>query len=284
MQLVLGLGGDRWEPSDRAALSSAFAAAVAAGVCFCAAAGDNSVDDGTNGPERRLPVLGPQCVGGGRARISRRRERDARERGRVGRRPARRRGRRGRVRPRRVPDAELAVGRRAGGAVGRGVPDTSRQRGPEQRLADVSANGSWTVVGGTSAASPFTAALIAVAKAAAAGKGVTAPAVYLARVSACNDVTIGSNGDPPRLDGTRPRGSARRTAPGSSLGRGVGAGAPAPSPAPTPPPAAPLPATSANALTALNSAFNKGPGIWTRNQAIKAADAAITSLDWAKSP
>jgi hypothetical protein len=62
----------------------------------------------------------------------------------------------------------------------------------------MSANGSWTVVGGTSAASPFTAALVAVARAVAKGavSGRLTPDIYLARASACNDITTGSNGDP----------------------------------------------------------------------------------------
>ena len=85
-------------------------------------------------------------------------------------------------------------------AVGRGVPDTSANADPQSGW-QMSANGSWTVVGGTSASSPFTAALIAVAKgmAKAAGEAGTyldVNAVYEARSVACNDITEGSDGDP----------------------------------------------------------------------------------------
>jgi kumamolisin len=92
-------------------------------------------------------------------------------------------------------------------AKGRGVPDTSANADPQSGW-QIPANGSWTVVGGTSAASPFTAALIAVAYSVAAKRkgvsvaeiqktaGLLLPAIYGARATACNDITTGSDGNP----------------------------------------------------------------------------------------
>ena len=50
-----GSAADGWDPTERAGLSTAFAAAVAAGVTFCAAAGDNSIDDSTSSPTPDYP-------------------------------------------------------------------------------------------------------------------------------------------------------------------------------------------------------------------------------------
>lgn len=190
-----GSAASEWAANDRASLAAAFAAAVAKGVCFCAASGDNSADDGTGAAVTDYPASDPNvwAVGGTNLTINS-----------------------SGVRTKEAAWGDGRSGDEGGGGgydatvsrstwqqsvlpakpAGRGSPDTSANADPNSGW-QMSANGSWTVVGGTSAASPFTAALIAVAKgmAKAAGTGVTAQAVYSARATACNDITTGSNGD-----------------------------------------------------------------------------------------
>ena len=191
-----GSAASGWEPSERASLAAAFAAAVAKGVCFCAASGDNSVDDGTSAPSADYPCSDPNvwAVGGTNLSVNAdgtRADEAAWGDGQPG-----DEGGGGGFDPA-TPVPSWQVGVIPSGSVGRGVPDTSANADPNSGW-QMSANGSWTVVGGTSAASPFTAALIAVAKgmAKAAGSGVTATGVYAARTVACNDIVEGSDGDP----------------------------------------------------------------------------------------
>ena len=191
-----GSAASGWEPSERAGLAAAFAAAVAAGVCFCAASGDNSIDDGTTTPSSDYPCSDPNvwAVGGTYLTVGTdgaRTDEAAWGDGQPG-----DEGGGGGFDPT-VPIPAWQQGVIPSGAVGRGVPDTSANADPNSGW-QMSANGSWTVVGGTSAASPFTAALIAVAKgmAKAAGSGVTAMGIYAARSVACNDIVEGSDGDP----------------------------------------------------------------------------------------
>lgn len=190
-----GSAASSWDPAERASLSKAFADAVAKGVCFCAASGDNSVDDGTSAPSADYPAADPNVwavggtflsVGANGARLDEAAWGDGRsgdEGGGGGFDPSV---------P--IPAWQQSVGVRG---TARGVPDTSANADPNSGW-QMSANGSWTAVGGTSAASPFTAALIAIAKGVSksAGSGVTTQAVYTAHTTACNDITTGSNGDP----------------------------------------------------------------------------------------
>jgi kumamolisin len=191
-----GSAASSWDPAERASLAKAFADAVSSEVCFCAASGDNSIDDGTSAPSADYPCSDPNvwAVGGtklvisprGGARVDELAWGDGNpgdEGGGGGYDPS-------------VPAPPWQQGVIPGNAPGRGVPDTAANADPNSGW-QMSANGSWTVVGGTSASSPFTAALIAVAKgfAKAIGSGVTALAVYDAP-GACNDIIEGSNGDP----------------------------------------------------------------------------------------
>src|SRR5208282_2560967 len=191
-----GSAASGWEPAERASLAQAFADAVAAGVCFCAASGDNSVDDGTQAPSSDYPCSDPNvwAVGGTRLVVNAdgtRADEAAWGDGQPG-----DEGGGGGFDPT-VPVPSWQVGVVPSSAYGRGVPDTSANADPNSGW-QMSANGAWTVVGGTSAASPFTAALIAVAKGMAnvAGKGVTATGIYAARQVAVNDIVEGSDGDP----------------------------------------------------------------------------------------
>jgi kumamolisin len=191
-----GSAADTWAAGERAGLALAFAAAVAKNVQFFAASGDNSIDDGTSSPSADYPCSDPNvwAVGGTHLVVNpdgSRASESAWGDGNPG-----DEGGGGGYDPT-VPVPSWQQGIIPATAPGRGVPDTSANADPNTGW-QMSANGSWTVVGGTSAASPFTAALCAVAKglAKAAGTGLTTPAVYAARAAACNDITTGSDGDP----------------------------------------------------------------------------------------
>ena len=245
-----GSAESSWDEAERAALAASFKAAADAGVTFCAASGDNSVDDGTGSPSPDYPAGDPCVWGVGGTKLTI------------------------------IPASGLRAGESAwgdgapgdeGGGGGfdpnwamppfqigivpvqpqgalRGVPDTSANADPNSGW-QMSANGSWTVVGGTSASSPFTAALIAVAKAVAKSQvGLLTPDVYAARASACNDITTGSNGDPatPGWDPATGLGSPN----GSSFIQAItSAAAPAPNPPAPNPPTQPAPNPNPNPPT-----------------------------------
>jgi len=190
-----GAAASDWGVGERHALAQAFAHAVANGVTFFAASGDNSIDDGLTAPSADYPCSDPNvwAVGGTRLLVST----DGSRAGEIAwgdGRPGDEGGGGGYDPTVRAPAWQTSV--LPSGERGRGVPDTAANADPNSGW-QISANGAWTVVGGTSAASPFTAALVAVAKgvAKAVGEGLTTPAVY-ATPSACHDITTGSNGDP----------------------------------------------------------------------------------------
>ena len=191
-----GAAAADWEEGERHAFSRALAHAVANGVTFFAASGDDSLDDGLTAPSADYPCSDPSvwAVGGTRLTVAAdgaRAGEAAWGDGRPG-----DSGGGGGYDPT-VPAPAWQVSALPRGELGfRGVPDTAANADPDSGW-QISANGAWTVVGGTSAASPFTAALVAVAKGVAKmlGEGLATPAVY-ATPSACNDITTGSNGDP----------------------------------------------------------------------------------------
>lgn len=276
-----GSAASGWDPAERAGLAKAFADAVAANICFCAAAGDNSIDDGTSAPSADYPCSDPNvwAVGGTRLEINAvgaRADEAAWGDGN----PGDEGGGGGYDSTVPVPSWQQGVIR---STVGRGVPDTSANADPNSGW-QMSANGSWTVVGGTSASSPFTAALIAVAKgvAKAAGKGVTTPAVYAARATACNDITEGSDGDAavagwdPATGNGSPNGSAFISA---IVSWATGAPAPQPAPVPVPPGS---PATLAAAISWAAQGIMEADPLQTQEQAVAAATAGLTA-GWPKS-
>jgi kumamolisin len=190
-----GAAAADWGVGERQALAQSFATAVAGGICFCAASGDNSIDDGQPVPTTDYPCSDPNvwAVGGTHLVVTASGERASESAwgdGRPG-----DPGGGGGFDPT-VPVPPWQAGALPAGAPGRGVPDTAANADPRSGW-QISANGAWTVVGGTSAAAPFTAALVAVAKgvAKAVGDGLTTPAVYR-DPAACMDITVGSNGDP----------------------------------------------------------------------------------------
>jgi kumamolisin len=188
-----GSAASAWDPTARAELAAALAAAIGNGVSVCAASGDNSIDDGTAQPSADYPCSDPNvwavggtflAVGGDGSRTEETAWGDGN--------PGDEGGGGGFDPSVSMPSFQQGI---VPGSV-RGVPDTAANADPNSGW-QISANGSWTVVGGTSAASPFTAAIIAVAKGAARGNiGLATPAIYAARATACNDITTGSDGDP----------------------------------------------------------------------------------------
>lgn len=272
-----GSAASNWDPIERASLSRAFAAAAAGNVCFCAASGDNSVDDGTSSPSADYPCSDPNvwAVGGTQLIVASDGSRALESAWGDGR-PGDEGGGGGYDPSVAVPAWQRGVV--PSNAPGRGVPDTSANADPNSGW-QISANGSWTVVGGTSAASPFTAALIAVAKAAAkaAGKGLTTPAIYAARATGCNDITFGSNGDPAGSGWDPATGLGSPSAGFIAAIEAWAQGAPAPTPPPAPPPQPTAPPSLSTVLGAVNIAFQKGPPLLLRSQAIRLADTAVTS-------
>jgi kumamolisin len=196
-----GSGESGWDPGERTELAGVFAEAVQQGMTVCAASGDDSEDDGTSSPDVDYPAADVNvwgvggtflAVGADGLRGDERAWGDGL--------PGDSGGGGGFDSSASIPSFQFGVvpGNAKGPAGVRGVPDTSANADPNSGW-QVSANGSWTVIGGTSAASPFTAVLIDVAKglAAAAGGtnvGLLTPAIYAARAQACNDITIGSDG------------------------------------------------------------------------------------------
>ena len=194
-----GSAASGWDPTERSGMEKAFEYALTKNVLFCAASGDNSIDDGTSVPSADYPCSDSLvwAVGGTKLTVNddgTRADEAAWGDGQ----PGDEGGGGGFDPTETVPIWQKGIV--PADAVGRGVPDTSANADPQSGW-QMSANGSWTVVGGTSASSPFTAALIAVAKgmAKAAGEAGTyldVNAVYEARSVACNDITEGSDGDP----------------------------------------------------------------------------------------
>ncbi len=275
-----GSAASQWAASDRAALASAFAAAVSAKVCFCAASGDNSVDDGTAAPSADYPCADPNvwAVGGTFLTTSSsgaRLDESAWGDGRPG-----DEGGGGGFDPT-VPAPSWQQGAVPAGR-GRGVPDTAANADPNSGW-QISANGSWTVVGGTSAASPFTAALVAVAKgvARAAGTGAAVAAAYAARATACNDLTEGSDGNPAAA------GWDAATGLGSPDGAGfvaavvawaTGGAAPQPPAPPGPDPTAPASLTLSQAVAAVKTKVAQGDGLQDQDQVMANVAAGLATV------
>jgi kumamolisin len=191
-----GSAADQWGASERAGLAAVFAQGAAQNVQFFAASGDNSIDDGTSSPSADYPCsdVNVWAVGGTSLIVAANGLRAVESAWGDGN-PGDEGGGGGYDPTEPVPAWQEGVV--PASAPGRGVPDTAANADPNTGW-QMSANGQWTVVGGTSAAAPFTAALVAVAKgvAKAAGKGLTTPAIYAWRATACHDITTGSDGDP----------------------------------------------------------------------------------------
>ena len=156
-----GSAASQWNPSDRAGLAAAFVEAVKAGCTFCAAAGDNSIDDSTDEPSADYPCSDPNVWAVGGTNLETNLDGSyANESAWGDGNPGDEGGGGG-------FDGSIAEPSWQTGIVpagkGRGVPDSSANADPNSGY-QLSANNAWTVVGGTSASSPLTAAILAVAK------------------------------------------------------------------------------------------------------------------------
>lgn len=270
-----GSAASGWDPSERASLSQAFADAVSAGVCFCAAAGDNSIDDGTQAAVADYPSADPNvwAVGGTKLLISANGARASEQAWGDGA-PGDEGG--GGGFDLSVPTPVWQRGVVPTGS-GRGVPDTSANADPNSGW-QMSANGAWTAVGGTSASSPFTAALIAIARGLAkvAGKGAAAASVYGA--AATNDITLGSNGDAatPGWDPATGLGSPN----GDAFIRAIATwmtGATSTQPAPVPPAPSGTTPTLAQAVAWASQGIMSADPLVTQEQAVEAATKGLTA-------
>ena len=265
-----GSAESSWDPVEKASLSKAFQECNDAGVTVVAASGDNSIDDGTSFPSADYPAGDPcvWAVGGTHLSVAADGSKAAESAWGDGL-PGDEGGGGGYDPSFAVPPYQ--AGFVAAGAAGRGVPDTAANADPTSGWI-MSANGSWTVVGGTSASAPFTAALIAVAKAMANAVGVVPtgllqPRIY-AQPAGCSDITTGSNGDAAAVgwDPATGLGSPNGGAFMSALAQVVVATAPTQSPPPPvvsppiddlPPPASPAPVV----VTVDDAVFWAGRGI-----------------------
>jgi kumamolisin len=181
-----------WSAEERAGLAAEFAKLTAAGVSIFAASGDNSADDGTGAPCADYPCSDPNvwAVGGTSVELDAS-GKLASERAWGDGAPGDEGGGGG-------FDGSVAQPAWQAGVIpscegGRGVPDTSANADPQTGY-QIIANGSATVVGGTSASTPLTAGIVAAVKSIAIVPGLLLPRLYAARATACNDITEGSDG------------------------------------------------------------------------------------------
>src|SRR5581483_6865717 len=179
-----GAPEDRWSAPARQAMDAAFGAARAAGCVVFAASGDNGSGDGEAGDHVDYPASSPWVVGCGGTTKTGSSEvvwSDGRGSGTGG-------GYSTAYRP--MPAWQVG----AASGPGRMVPGVAGNADPQTGYK-VYLDGSWQVIGGTSAVAPLYAGLFAAVKGAA---GDSFPADFLAWVythtAAFADVTQGNNG------------------------------------------------------------------------------------------
>ncbi|WP_328552353.1 MULTISPECIES: S53 family peptidase [unclassified Streptomyces] len=174
------------------AVDAVFKAGAAQGLGFYAASGDDGSDDaGDGGTSVDYPASDPYVTGVGGTKLtvtsSNVWSKEVAWSGGGG----------GKSSVFKIPSWQTAVQKTAGGGF-RQVPDVSAHANPSPGVS-VYSQGSWTAVGGTSAAAPEWAAFAALynQQAAAAGKanlGFANPALYTANGTGFHDITSGSNG------------------------------------------------------------------------------------------
>ncbi|GAX55269.1 S53 family peptidase [Streptomyces olivochromogenes] len=174
------------------AVDAVFKAGAAEGLGFYAASGDDGSDDaGDGGTSVDYPASDPYVTGVGGTKLtvtsSNAWSKEVAWSGGGG----------GKSSVFKIPSWQTAVQKSAGGGY-RQVPDVSAHANPSPGVS-IYSQGSWSSVGGTSAAAPEWAAFAALynQQAAAAGKanlGFANPALYTASGTGFHDVTSGSNG------------------------------------------------------------------------------------------
>ncbi|MFF3915965.1 protease pro-enzyme activation domain-containing protein [Streptomyces sp. NPDC001852] len=174
------------------AVDAVFKAGAAQGLGFYAASGDSGSDDaGDGGTSVDYPASDPYVTGVGGTKLtvtsSNAWSKEVAWSGGGG----------GKSSVFKIPSWQTAVQKSAGGGY-RQVPDVSAHANPSPGVS-IYSQGSWSSVGGTSAAAPEWAAFAALynQQAAAAGKanlGFADPALYSASGTGFHDITSGSNG------------------------------------------------------------------------------------------
>jgi kumamolisin len=174
------------------AVDTVFKSGAAQGLGFYAASGDSGSDDaGDGGTSVDYPASDPYVTGVGGTKLtvtsSNAWSKEVAWSGGGG----------GKSSVFKIPSWQTAVQKSAGGGF-RQVPDVSAHANPSPGVS-IYSQGSWSSVGGTSAAAPEWAAFAALynQQAAAAGKaklGFANPALYAASGTGFHDITSGSNG------------------------------------------------------------------------------------------
>ncbi|MFE4961546.1 protease pro-enzyme activation domain-containing protein [Streptomyces sp. NPDC056660] len=174
------------------AVDAVFKAGAAEGLGFYAASGDDGSDDaGDGGTSVDYPASDPYVTGVGGTKLT------VTSANAFSKEVAWSGGGGGKSSVFKVPSWQTAVQKSAGGGY-RQVPDVSAHANPSPGVS-IYSQGSWSSVGGTSAAAPEWAAFAALynQQAAAAGKanlGFANPALYTASGTGFHDITSGSNG------------------------------------------------------------------------------------------
>nr|WP_239158265.1 S53 family peptidase [Streptomyces sp. SID13726] len=174
------------------AVDAVFKAGAAEGLGFYAASGDDGSDDaGDGGTSVDYPASDPYVTGVGGTKLT------VTSSNAFSKEVAWSGGGGGKSTVFKIPSWQTAVQKSAGGGF-RQVPDVSAHANPSPGVS-IYSQGSWSSVGGTSAAAPEWAAFAALynQQAAAAGKsnlGFANPALYSASGTGFHDITSGSNG------------------------------------------------------------------------------------------
>ncbi|MFC8436070.1 protease pro-enzyme activation domain-containing protein [Streptomyces sp. NPDC057253] len=174
------------------AVDAVFKAGAAEGLGFYAASGDDGSDDaGDGGTSVDYPASDPYVTGVGGTKLT------VTSANAFSKEVAWSGGGGGKSSVFKIPSWQTAVQKTAGGGF-RQVPDVSAHANPSPGVS-IYSQGSWSSVGGTSAAAPEWAAFAALynQQAAAAGKadlGFANPALYAASGTGFHDITSGSNG------------------------------------------------------------------------------------------
>ncbi|WP_020136370.1 S53 family peptidase [Streptomyces sp. 351MFTsu5.1] len=174
------------------AVDAVFKAGAAEGLGFYAASGDDGSDDaGDGGTSVDYPASDPYVTGVGGTKLT------VTSANAFSKEVAWSGGGGGKSSVFKIPSWQTAVQKSAGGGF-RQVPDVSAHANPSPGVS-IYSQGSWSSVGGTSAAAPEWAAFAALynQQAAAAGKanlGFANPALYSASGTGFHDITSGSNG------------------------------------------------------------------------------------------
>ena len=174
------------------AVDAVFKAGAAEGLGFYAASGDDGSDDAGNGTTTvDYPASDPYVTGVGGTKLT------VTSANAFSKEVAWSGGGGGKSSVFKIPSWQTAVQKTAGGGY-RQVPDVSAHANPSPGVS-IYSQGTWTSVGGTSAAAPEWAAFGALynQQAAASGKanlGFANPALYTASGTGFHDITSGSNG------------------------------------------------------------------------------------------